>query len=251
MEKKIAILAGVGGGLMFGVGVAGLLHKFGNSTAVKAQSSAAGAVLLPGERILLTRPANLVVKPKDFGLEDFAFGDLLWAVGMKDKESLGGAIHLTNYRILFKSHRYNRLRGMISIFLPTIQQLENRTVLIFGKLVVTTMSTRVELVLSDVDGVMRGIVLAKDEIDEVTLTGLKNHVIRYPDRCSDGLQSWDAVNKLNDLVNVGKKTADAASAITNPLGVLSSIFMSELLDKTLIAKWQEVVDAGETGSAGH
>lgn len=269
MKKKEAIRAGVGGGVLFGVvqtftmGVAGgifmglffgvgmgvLLYKFANSKTINDQTSLEEAVLLPGERILLTKQANLVVNPEDFGLENFAFDDLLWAVGMKNRESLGGAMHLTNYRILFKTHRYNRLRGMISIFLPTIQQLENRTVLIFRKLAVTTVTGKVELVVSDVDDVISQIASARDQIDAPTLATLQNHATNHPEKCSEGLESWDALNKLNNLFNLGKKTTGVARAMVNPLGALGSIFLSELLDKTLAEKWQQVFHDTERNKA--
>ena len=84
--------AGLFQGLFFGVGLGLFLCVFANSKAIKNQTSVPEAALLPGERILLTKPANLVVEPKHFGLENFAFDDLLWTVGMKDKESLGGAV---------------------------------------------------------------------------------------------------------------------------------------------------------------
>lgn len=265
MEKRDAVISGLGAGIIFGVvqsfamgpaagvfmglffgaGTAFFLHRFANSKAIVEQSGIDEADLLPGERVLLTRPANLVIRPKDFGLDSFAFDDLLWAVGMKDRESLGGAMHLTNYRVLFKSHRYNRLRGTIGIFLPTIEKLENRSVLVFRKLAVSTSAASIEYVVTDVDTVIGRIASARDQLDERAAADLGEKVAAQPDACGEGLESWDALNELNRLINLGKKSTLAARALANPLGVLSSIFKSELLDRTLVDPWQQTLRAAE------
>ena len=263
MNKKEAIYAGIGGGLLFGViqsisvgpaqgistgiffGVAfGLMLRwFANSKTVKEQTRFPESLMLPGERVLHSKLANLVIRPADFGLDDFAFGGLLWVVGMKKKESLGGALHVTNYRLIFKSHRYNRLRGMTSIFLPTVQQLKNRSVLVFRKLAVTTASAQVEFVVGEVDQVIAQVDSARQELDDATLAQLQDHVRNYPDKCSDELQPWTAFNKLNSLFNFGKKATSVTGAITNPLAALSSRFVNELLDKTVTEKWQQVFES--------
>ncbi|WP_051767241.1 hypothetical protein [Streptomyces sp. NRRL S-37] len=83
------------------------------------------ADLLPGEILLLTKNANAVVDVQEAGLSRFAFDGLMWTVGMGGQEAIGGRLHLTNYRLVFKSHRFNRLRGKFSIFLPTIRSVRN------------------------------------------------------------------------------------------------------------------------------
>jgi hypothetical protein len=245
----MGVPAGVFMGLFFGIGMSLVLTKFVNSKTIKDQVDLPDASLLPGEVVLLSKQANLVIDPKQFGLQNFAFGDFLWAVGMKDKESLGGAMHLTNYRIIFKSHRWNRLRGMTSIFLPTIERLENRSVLVFPKLAVATKSAEVEFVVSDVDDVRSQIASASEQIDESTLAALQQHVSKHWEKCSDGLQSWDAINRLNDLFNLGKQATEAARVISNPFGALGAIFMSELLDRSLVEKCQQVYRVAEQRKA--
>ena len=72
------------------------------------------ADLLDSEKLIQTKNANAVIKVDEHGLSRFAFDQLMWMVGMKGKEAIGGKIHLTNYRLIFKSHRINRLTGKFS-----------------------------------------------------------------------------------------------------------------------------------------
>lgn len=243
------LVSGVLTGLFFGAGIAVGLHLFVNSKLLRREIELPADMLLPGEQILVTKLANLVVEPKNFGLQDFAFGDFLAAVGMNDKESIGGAIHLTNYRIVFKSHRFNRIRGITSIFLPTIGQLDNRTVFIFRKLAVSTVTAELEFVIADVDSVIEKITHAREQFDPLTLRQLKGFVAEHPEKCGDRLETWDAINQLNDLINLGKKSSFVAGAMINPIGAMGSIFRSELLEKPLAEKWERVFHAADQNRA--
>ena len=97
--------------------------------------------LLPGEKLLATRPANLM-----FGFEvDAKLADghplLMFAklVPLLAKaRSLGGKLHLTTYRLYFATHRLNSTRGTCSIFLPTIVYDEPVTGPFAGQWVVKT-----------------------------------------------------------------------------------------------------------------
>lgn len=70
--------------------------------------------LLPSEQSLYRGKANAVVRPTDYGLGLFAAGDLLGLVGMKGKEAIGGHLEVTNLRVAFEAHGFNRLRGTFS-----------------------------------------------------------------------------------------------------------------------------------------
>ena len=239
----VGLVGGLIVGIVSGVLFSGALYLFVNSGRIKRQTSVDDAELLPGEKILLSKLANLVIKPKDFGLDDFAFDDLLWTVGMKNKESLGGAVHITNFRIIFKSHKFNRMRGKTSIFLPSIQHLSNSSFLLFRKLTLTTASAQVNFVIADVDKVIERIYSAKNQIDSEALESLRSHIVNHPAKCGDGLESWDSLNTVNNLLNLGKKTSDAVKLVANPIGALTSIFMNELIDKTISEKWQKVFES--------
>lgn len=53
--------------------------------------------LFEGEKVIFLKNLNLIVILKEFGLKKFVYDDLLWIVGMKNKEVFGGKIYLMNY----------------------------------------------------------------------------------------------------------------------------------------------------------
>ncbi|MBL8949595.1 MAG: hypothetical protein JNK82_02385 [Myxococcaceae bacterium] len=98
--------------------------------------------LLPGEKVLATRPANLM-----FGFEvdaaKLAANHPLLILPkliplLAKARSLGGKLHLTTYRLLFETHRLNSTRGTCSVFLPTIIYDEPVTGPFAGQWVVKT-----------------------------------------------------------------------------------------------------------------
>lgn len=50
------------------------------------------------------------------------------------KEALGGMLYLTNYRVIFKSHKFNRVTGTFSILLPDVQEVTNTSRFLMRKL---------------------------------------------------------------------------------------------------------------------
>jgi hypothetical protein len=50
--------------------------------------------LLPNESIVLKKNANAVIGVTESGLSQFAFDKLMWAIGMKGKEAIGGGYTL-------------------------------------------------------------------------------------------------------------------------------------------------------------
>lgn len=94
--------------------------------------------LLPGERVILSKPANAIIRLDDYGLGRFPADQLMRAMGYAGLEAIGGRLHLTSYRLLFKSHRVNRVTGSFSIYLPTITGLADRSKWLAKKLEVTT-----------------------------------------------------------------------------------------------------------------
>jgi hypothetical protein len=233
-----ALVAGIASGALFAV--AGYLLV--NLQAIKSQRDLTQTDLIEGETVLFSKPANLVVRPKDFGLQNFAFDDLLWTVGMKDQEALGGSLHLTNFRLIFKSHRINRLRGKVSVFLPTIKDMRVSSFLLLNKMRVTTGLATIDVVVLDVEEVIARVVEARDAMSASSIEFLKNQVITRPASFSDGLERWTAANTVNNLLSLGKTGEDVAGLIRSPLGALTSIFMKELIDRTVADWWQKKFD---------
>jgi hypothetical protein len=229
------LIGGVISGILFGL----ILQLFVSSKSVNRQTKVEAEDLLPDEKIILIASANMVVSPKEFGLKKFAFDGLFWAVGMKNKESLGGKLYLTNYRLIFKTHKWNRLRGTTSIFLPTIQEVKNSSYAMTKKISVRTVAGKVEFIVNDADFFITHFNTQYNNLDQETINTITTAVKEYPQKCNSGLESWNSLNVINNLLLVGEKASDGVMLVTNPLGALGSIFMKELLDKTIADKWQK------------
>ena len=229
------LIMGILSGFLFGL----IAYLFVNSKSIRKQTAIGEETLLPGEKIVLPIGANLVIKPKEFDLREFAFGDLLAVVGMKNKESLGGRLYLTNYRLIFKSHNFNRLKGMVSIFLPTIQSAKNSSYFIVKKLTLATTNSKVELIIDDVDDIINAILNQKNQFNIASIKELQNMVIQYPEKSSNGLKKWDAINTINNIALLGTGAEQGLQLFTNPVGALGGIFIKELLDKSILDEWQK------------
>jgi hypothetical protein len=105
------------------------------------------ADLLPGEAVILTKNANAVIDVGAAGLSRFAYDDLMWAVGMAGREAIGGRLHLTNYRLVFKAHALNRMRGRFSVFLPTVRRVGDASAGIVRRIEVLTGTQRFTFVV--------------------------------------------------------------------------------------------------------
>lgn len=231
----IGLASGLGIGLLF----AGLLVAFLRLPRVRAQIELQDGDLLPGERVLDSRLANLVVKPDDFGLDNFAFGDLLFLAGLRNREVIGGALHTTNLRLLFKAHRFNRLHGKVSVFLPNILALQPTARWPFRRLAVSTRLSRMEFVLSERNGVLALIDQARRDY------GPAEEALLAPARSAlPGIESLApdrALITLNTVINRGRLAGDAAELALTPLAALGGLLASELFDRGLAERWSRAM----------
>lgn len=238
MLSLSGLLIGFFCGLLFGL----LIFLFANSNFVKKQTAIQQGKLLQGEKIIASEPANLIIKPKEFKLKSFAFDSLLWTVGMKDKEALGGKLHITNYRLIFKSHNFNRIRGDFSIFLPTIKTTQDFRMLIIKKIILETYSSKIEVVIDNPKAICRLIDEQKSNLTQQRIDEISTLIIQNPEKSSESLKSWKAINVVNNILLVGNKGNEILEFIKNPIEALSSIFLKEFLDKTIIEEWQKKFD---------
>ncbi|MFI9811752.1 hypothetical protein [Saccharothrix variisporea] len=80
-----------------------------------------GAVhLVPSEHVLFIGKSNAVIVPGEHGLSRFAADELMPLVGLAGQEAIGGKLHVTNLRLVFCAHPFNRLRGSLSTPLPAV-----------------------------------------------------------------------------------------------------------------------------------
>lgn len=157
--------------------------------------------LLPGERPVLTKFANMIISVKEMGLSRFVFDDLLWIVGMDGKEAIGGAAHLTSYRIIFKSHFANRARGKHSIFLPNIVGISKT----FNRLKVETQSQSFDFVMWFKREFADAVHEQKARITEADLQVLKQSIVAHPEAIGDGLQKCVSMESLNQVLLGARK----------------------------------------------
>lgn len=224
-----SVVQGMLSGVFFGVTV----WLIARSAHLQKQMELDPERLLSGEQILHTQHANLIVRPKDFKLKRFVADSLFWVVGMKDKESLGGKLYLTNYRLILKTHRYNRIRGTVSIFLPTIEKVKGSSRFwVLEKIVVKTTAGPVEVAIENPHVIAAKITDVKDAMDKETINALGQLILANPEKCSDALEKWKEANVVNNLLLIQDRGSEVAEIIISPVGALSVLFLQAFLEKT-------------------
>jgi hypothetical protein len=108
--------------------------------------SLSGRELLPEETSILGKNANALVRPDELLLSRLAFDHALGA-GLRGTEAIGGTLHVTSYRLVFKSHAVNRAAGEFSIFLPTVREMRNTSSGLRRQLEVATATQRFTFVV--------------------------------------------------------------------------------------------------------
>lgn len=233
LAKALAFgaVAGLSSGLSFG----GLMWAFMRSRWVRAQIELQPQDLLPGERLLQSTPGNLVIDPARFGLRPFVFGDLGFLLGMKGKEVVGGGLHLTNLRVLFKSHRLNRLHGAVSLFLPSVEAVETSRVLLMRRLRLRTASAQIEFNLFDAAELCAHIERARAEFGPAEQAALE--ALQAELEGLDALQPDVAIDRINTVLHYGRQGQDVVQAAAAPLLALGSLLASEIFDRSLAERW--------------
>lgn len=231
----LALGLGLGIGLLAGVLFGAAMRGFLRLPAVRRQIELQPEDLLPGERLLHSSLANAAVDPRAFGLTPFALGELMFIAGLKDRETIGGALHLTNLRLLFKSHRFNRLRGSFSVFLPSLQPVTHGGRLGFRKLHVSTRLARLDFVVRDADTLAARIEAARAAFGPAEEAVLQPLRARLPG--VESLAPSAALDAINTLIHRGKLGQDLVQAALTPLAALGGLLASEVFDRTLAERW--------------
>jgi hypothetical protein len=178
---------------------------------------------LPDEEILVSKLANLWVRPSEYGLSEFAFG------GSIDNEAIGGRAYLTNYRLIFAAHSLNRLVGTHSVFLPNIRNLRKG----WTALGVTTETQQYEFQMWFNRRFYEAVEQERCAFGRKELHGLQSLVRDNLDTVSKGLQ----VNQLADALNsffLGLQ--QPFSALTDLLPSLSRGEQSSVLEVVSLLK---------------
>jgi hypothetical protein len=187
--------------------------------------------LLSGESVIISKLANSVIELKEYELKRLPYDQLMALSGFKGKEAIGGQLYLTNYRLIFKSHSLNRLRGKFSIFLPTIQETKNNSSFLSKKLEVVTQTQRFEFV---VWGVPELITKIKDSTKNITSQDkeyLGTVVSSDYDNLDEGFKTFKTMDKvLRNLPDIMDKFTEI---VQDPIALSSLLNAIELLNLVL------------------
>lgn len=171
--------------------------------------------LLPGEGIILRKNANAVIDVREAGLSRFAFDDLMWLVGMRGKEAIGGRIYLTNYRLVFKAHRFNRVRGTFSVFLPTIEEVRDASFAVTRQVTVSTAMQDFTFVVWGIPQLIDTMDECRAEFDGAYTAELATLVLAEPWKIGDGLQTVARYEALNMGMSAARRWGDDFSAVAS------------------------------------
>jgi len=242
-----ALVTSAFSGVMFSV----LIFAFVNNPIVKRQTALPSHKLLPGEVVKETFGANFVIRLDDYELEVFAASGLLWTVGMKGKESIGGRLHLTNYRLYFQSHRFNRLRGAVSIFLPQIDAVQPKTkYLVLRQASVLVGKNTMRFVVSDPEKFAKNLAVAVEAAKAMDAE-IATHAAANPEKCVAGLEKATLLVSVNNFLNRASTVSEVSKIVVNPVGAIGAVLLADLQDRFGKNVWNDHLDTSLTYTSPH
>jgi hypothetical protein len=169
--------------------------------------------LFDGEELVESKNANAIVTLTDYGLETIFDGKLAEQTGMSGREGIGGKLHLTTWRLVFKSHSLNRLVGEFSIFLPTVTGAHDVSRGLSRKIQIDTLSQQFVFVLWGVPKFLAAIQDGVDALDSERTQGLWLAAAEHPEIIGADLQPSESVESfINGLFAVIHTPSDMARA---------------------------------------
>lgn len=183
--------------------------------------------LLPGERLVLSKSANAVVTLSEYGLSRFAAGQLMWCVGMEGKEAIGGKLYLTDMRLVFKSHSFNRVLGMFSIFLPAITTVEDGSFLLKRQISVATDLRYFDFVVWGVPGLINNIDAVRSLLRPADAARILDLAASNPERVGKFAKSVTA-ERMNAIVWTAGFVMDPGDLVVDAMSSLAMLGIEEL-----------------------
>ncbi|BAY67169.1 hypothetical protein NIES22_73320 (plasmid) [Calothrix brevissima NIES-22] len=188
--------------------------------------------LLNDETLLLSKAANAVIKINTHELKHLPYDQLMSLVDFKNKEAIGGMLYLTNYRLLFKSHTFNRVTGKFSIFLPTVQSVRDTSQLLTKKIEVATQTQTLEFVVWGIPSLIQAIKSAADALTEQQKANIKKCMMTDYAKIGDGLNSSKIMNKIAlNMIDVINPLIEIIQDPINLSSVLNLLELWEILGK--------------------
>ncbi len=174
--------------------------------------------LFSGEQLILTKNANAEVSFKAYGLKKIP------GHYSNTNEHVGGQLHLTNYRLVFKSHSLNRLRGKFSIFLSTINQVQDVSSFFKKQVQIETVSQDYRFVMWGIPKFRSVFENQKKQLSLEELEDLKSKIAMDFSKVGTGFETFKQMDQM--LQSLPK----AMEIIQDPLGISSILNILELLD---------------------
>jgi hypothetical protein len=187
--------------------------------------------LLPSEELIQSKMANSMIKVDEAGLSRLAFDQLNWLVGMKGKEAIGGKLHLTNYRIVFRSHPLNRVKGKFSILLPTVQDVQDASNILIKKMKVITPHQEFDFVVWGIQAMIPMIKAQQELLTPDQVDSLKRYVVSEYEKLGEGLQVVQAMEAINIAALTAVTVARVATTAQNPLELTTVLNVFDLLQE--------------------
>jgi hypothetical protein len=169
--------------------------------------------LLSNETPLLEKKANLVISTDEAGLSRFAFDQLLGLADMKGQEAIGGKVFVTSYRVVFKSHGFNRARGTLSIFLPNIVHVGAPSSLLTRKVAIRTQMHSYEFVVWGGGALVQAVQSATAALGRDGAARLGSLVIEDRNRLGAGFQVCGTADAINRVVLGAEKIPAVAGTL--------------------------------------
>jgi hypothetical protein len=180
--------------------------------------------LLPGEKVLATRPANLM-----FGFDDVKLPEgrkvigpasaleltLRALSGLAKARAIGGKVHITTYRVYFVANRLNSTRGTCSIFHPTIVFDEPVTGAFAGQWVVKTVTSSHRFAVRDPKELSA--LLRQTREKPLDVAALREHVSANPDKVGQGIAPYWGRKDLQKVVEAKEASSLQLVALVNAL----------------------------------
>lgn len=150
--------------------------------------------LFKGERVVIERKANAIINFEDFGMKKIKGSPF------RKTEAIGGKLYVTNYRLIFKSHSLNRVKGMYSILLPTIQSVRDISFLLMKKIEVISNGNTYVFVVWGIKELLEEIERVKSNLSIEEKTWLENIRNSDEEKCGEGLKKFKEMEEIVEIM---------------------------------------------------
>jgi hypothetical protein len=141
--------------------------------------------LFPGEVVLLSKGANALLPAGKNVSGGFLARKVPALIGPADHDYVGGRLHLTNYRLKFKSHAVGQ-PVQFTIFLPTIDAVADVSRLVLRKLrVVFPAAKYIEFVMWGIPAFIAALDAARERAKELDWDKIAIDIKNEADKIGD------------------------------------------------------------------